>query len=90
MFLHILDNFCEDYANIIVFCLNLFVLFSMITVFFYIKISKRKWNRMNDYLGDISKTVNSIRYGDLTKKIETIDIPDSVDLSENINRMIET
>ena len=28
---------------------------------------------MNDYLGDITKTVNSVRYGDLTKKINELD-----------------
>lgn len=45
---------------------------------------------MNDYLGDITKTVNSVRYGDLTKKIQALDIPNASDLTESLNRMIET
>jgi signal transduction histidine kinase len=45
---------------------------------------------MYDYLGDVTKTVNSVRYGDLTKKINKLDIPDSKDLTESLNRMLET
>ena len=70
MLLNVFDTFCEEYANIIVFCLNILVLVFMVSLYFYIKMSKKKWNKMNDYLGDITKTVNSIRYGDLTKKIK--------------------
>ena len=90
MLLNVFDTFCEEYANIIVFCLNILVLIFMVSLYFYIKMSKKKWNKMNDYLGDITKTVNSIRYGDLTKKIKALDIPDSADLTESLNKMIET
>lgn len=90
MLLNVFDTFCEEYANIIVFCLNILVLFSMIFLYFHIKISKKKWKQMNSYLGDITKTVDSIRYGDLTKKIEALDHPHSANLTESLNRMIET
>ena len=90
MLLNILDTFCEDYANLIIFVINIFVLLIMISLFIYIRKSKKHWNKMNDYLGNVTKTVNSIRYGDLTKKIEHLDIPNSSDLTESLNRMIET
>lgn len=50
----------------------------------------KKWTKVNDYFGILTKTVNSIRYGDLTKKIEKMDLPNSGPLAESLNRMIET
>ena len=54
------------------------------------RIAKKRWNKLNDYLGDVTRTVNSVRYGDLTKKVEKLDVPNSKSLTDSINRMIET
>ncbi len=70
--------------------LMLFILVIMGYLFYVVRGTKKRWNKLNDYLGDITKTVNSIRYGDLSKKIKNIDIPDSEHLTESLNRMIET
>ena len=56
----------------------------------FVRRTKQRWNKVNDYLGNVTKTVDSVRYGDLTKKIEALDILDSENLSESLNRMIET
>ncbi len=45
---------------------------------------------MNDYLEDVTKTVNSIRYGNLSKKINKMDFPDIENLTDSLNRMIES
>ena len=41
-------------------------------------------------MGVITKTVNSVRYGDLSKKVEKMEIPSTEPLADSINRMIET
>jgi len=54
------------------------------------RITSKKWLKLNDYLGTITSTINSIRYGDLTKKISKENFPNSKELVESLNRMIET
>ena len=83
-------NFCEDYSALIILALNFFVLVVLASSFYYVRVAKKRWNKLNDYLGDVTKAVNSVRYGDLTKKIEKLDVPNSKNLTESINRMIET
>ena len=90
MILNILEHINEEYVNLVFLGLNLFILITLIASFISVRDSKKRWNKMNDYLGDITKTVNSVRYGDLTKKINELDIADSKDLTESLNRMIET
>ncbi len=70
--------------------MNLFVLLILIALFVFARKTGKKWSRINDYLGIITKTVNSVRYGDLTKKIEKMDLPNSKPLADSLNRMIET
>ncbi len=55
-----------------------------------LKNERKRWNNINDYIGDVTRTVNSVRYGNLSKKISSFDTPDSKDLTESLNRMIET
>lgn len=86
MLLDISEFLSNEYYTV----LMLFILAIMGYLFYFIRGSKKRWNKLNDYLGDVTKTVNSIRYGDLSKKIKNIDIPDSEHLTESINRMIET
>ena len=82
-------NFSENgalYINV----LNLFVLLMLLILFFTARQTGKKWSKINDYLGMITKTINSVRYGDLTKKIEKVELPNSEPLAESLNRMIET
>lgn len=90
MFFNILKLLITDYLWIIALILNFILLFILIKLYNSVKNEKKRWNRINDYLGDITKTVNSVRYGDLTKKINNFDIPDSENLTDSLNRMIET
>ena len=86
-FLEIL--FDEHYA-ILILTLNLFILVTLGLLFIYIKRAKKRWNKLNDYLEDVTRTVNSIRYGDLSKKIDKMDLPDIENLTESLNKMIES
>ena len=90
MLLNFLDTICEEYINIIILVLNGLVLVALVASFFYVRDSRKRWNKVTDYLGDVTKTVNSVRYGNLTKKINKLDVIDSGDLTESLNRMIET
>ena len=62
----------------------------LIIVFIFVRRSGKKWSKISDYLGLLTTTVNSVRYGDLSKKIEKMDIPDTEPLAESLNRMIDT
>lgn len=88
--LEILKHFLGDNSVFLIHILNIFVLLILIPLFIFVRKAGKKWIRLNDYLGVITKTVNSVRYGDLTKKIEKMDLPNSKPLAESLNRMIET
>jgi len=70
--------------------MNVFVLIMLIFIFVIARKTSRQWLKVNDYLGTITKTINSVRYGDLTKKIGKAELPNSEPLAESLNRMIET
>ena len=86
----IISYFFEENGLFFIHVLNLFILITLIILFIFARQSGKKWTKYNDYLGIITKTVNSVRYGDLSKKIDKIDIPNSVQLTESLNRMIES
>ena len=90
MLLEVLEHFLGDSSTFFVHILNILVLITLIALFIFARKAGKNWTRVNDYLGVITKTVNSVRYGDLTKKIEKMDMPNSGPLAESINRMIET
>jgi len=69
--------------------LNLFIIFIFVCLFIIFRKSDKKWSKINDYLGVVSNTVNSVRYGNLSSKIQIKD-PNDQNLSESINRMVET
>ncbi len=50
----------------------------------------RELNELKNYLQTVASTVNSVRYGNLAKKIEPNSCKKYRTLSESINRMIET
>ncbi len=83
------EKFLENgalYINV----LNIFVLIMLIILFITARQTGKKWSKVNDYLGLITKTINSVRYGDLTKKVEHVELPNSEPLADSLNRMIET
>lgn len=90
MLFNLLDIISEEYINIIMLVFNLFILIVLISSLISVRDSRKRWNKVTDYLGDVTKTVDSVRYGDLTKKINKLDLIDSEDLTESLNRMIET
>ena len=77
--------------EVYLYLLNIFILLTLIILFINTRATRRNWNKVNDYLGVVTKTINSVRYGDLTKKIEHgQELPNSEQLAESLNRMIET
>ena len=90
MLLNVLNYFFEENSILLIHILNLFVLLILVILFISARKTGKKWTRINDYLGTITKTVNSVRYGELTKKVGRIELPNAEPLAESINRMIET
>lgn len=72
------------------YAINIFIILIFVLLFFIVKKTNKRWSKVNDYLGMVSNTVNSIRYGNLATKIGDIDYPNYQSLSESINRMVET
>ena len=77
MLLNLTEMFNTESGVIIVLTVLLFEVILLAALFIYIMEKRRRWDKLNDYLGDVAKTVNSVRYGDLSKKIDNIDFPDS-------------
>ena len=75
----------ESYLNII----NIAVILVFMSLFFITRKTNKRWSKINDYLGKVTTTVDSIRYGDLSKKINT-DHPTYQNVTHSINRMVET
>ncbi len=90
MLIEFFNNVFVDYGNLLIHILNSLVLITLIALFVTARQTGKNWSKINDYLGVITKTINSVRYGDLTKKIETFEFPNSEPLAESLNRMIET
>ena len=86
----IISCFMEENSMFLIHVLNLFVLLTLIMLFIFTRRTRKRWTKYNDFLGILTNTVNSVRYGDLSKKIEKIDIPSSSQLTESVNRMIES
>ena len=90
MLFSFIKSFIENYAGLLGVCINITVFVALISAFFFIKTEKKRWDDISDYLGYVTKIVNSVRYGDLSKKIKQIDVPDAENLTESLNRMVET
>lgn len=61
-----------------------------ISLFFITRKTNKRWSKINDYLGTVTNTVNSVRYGNLTTKIEKLEHPTYQNVTDSINRMVET
>ena len=70
--------------------LNLAILTALILLFIITRQTNRRWSKINDYLGIVTNTVNSVRYGNLSTKIEEISHPTYQNVTNSINRMVDT
>ena len=61
-----------------------------VILFFITRNTNKRWSKINDYLGTVTNTVNSVRYGNLTTKIEKLEHPTYQNVTDSINRMVET
>ena len=61
-----------------------------VILFFITRNTNKRWSQINDYLGTVTNTVNSVRYGNLTTKIEKLEHPTYQNVTDSINRMVET
>lgn len=72
------------------FTFNFGILLVFILLFFITRQTNKRWSKINDYLGMVTNTVNSVRYGNLSTKISGIKHPSYSNVTESINRMVET
>lgn len=75
------------------FWINLSIILILVICFYVTRKTNIKWEKVNDYFGIVTNTVNSVRYGNLSTKIEPLKHfkDQSYDnLTESINRMVET
>ena len=70
--------------------LNLSIILVFIILFLITRQTNKRWSKINDYLGMVTNTVNSVRYGNLSTKIEEINHPTYQNVTDSINRMVET
>jgi len=70
--------------------INFLIIIIFVMLFLITRHTNKRWSKINDYLGMVTNTVNSIRYGDLTKKIEKLEHPTYQNVTDSINRMVET
>lgn len=70
--------------------LNLGIILVFIILFLISRQTDKRWSKLNDYLGTVKNTANSVRYGDLSTKIDEIDHPNYQNVTDSINRMVET
>ena len=88
----VFSHLFSENGSLLINIVNLFVLLTLILLFITARKFGRTWTKVNDYLGTVANTLDSIRYGDLTKKIEKMELPhtEAEPLTESLNRMIET
>lgn len=70
--------------------INTSIIFVFIALFLITRRMNKRWSKINDYLGMVTNTVNSVRYGNLSTKIEKIEHPTYQNVTDSINRMVET
>ncbi len=70
--------------------INICVIIVFICLFFITRKTNKRWSKINDYLGKVTTTVDSIRYGNLSTKIEKVEHPTYQNVTDSINRMVET
>ena len=81
------NNLLKNIVIIVIFSVAVLEIIFFILIKIYIKNFK---NDFKNSLHEISKALDSIRYGDLTQKISKLKFPNSNVLLDSLNRMIET
>lgn len=66
------------------------IILVFVALFLITRQMNKRWSKINDYLGMVTNTVNSVRYGNLSTKIEKIEHPTYQNVTDSINRMVET
>lgn len=75
------------------FYINLSIVIILLICFYLTRKTNTRWAKINDYLGIVTNTIDSVRYGNLTTKIEPLrhsNNPSYQTVTESINRMVET
>lgn len=72
------------------YAINLFIIFIFLMLLIVSKQTTKRWTKMNDYLGVVNETLNSVRYGDLGKKIKRINPESYETLTDSINNLIDS
>ena len=75
------------------FYINLCIILILLICFFLTRRTNNRLEKINDYLGLVTNTINSVRYGNLSTKIEPLkhtNNPNYQNVTESINRMVET
>ena len=72
------------------YAINLFIIFIFILLLIVSRKTTERWSKMNDYLGIVNETLNSVRYGDLKKKIQRFNPESFESLTDSINSLIDT
>ena len=70
--------------------INFSIIIVFLCLFLITKQTNKRWSKINDYLGMVTNTVNSIRYGNLSTKIEKLEHPTYQNVTDSINRIVET
>ena len=71
------------------YAVNLFVIFIFLMLLLVSKETTKRWTKINDYIGVVNETLNSVRYGDLEKKIKTLNTESYETLTESVNSLID-
>lgn len=70
--------------------INVCIIIVLVCLFFITRKTNRRWSKITDYLDKVTTTVDSVRYGNLSTKIEKIEHPTYQNVTDSINRMVET
>ena len=70
--------------------INISIILVLVASFLLTRQMNKRWSKINDYLGMVTNTVNSVRYGNLSTKIDKIEHSTYQNVTDSINRMVET
>ncbi len=70
--------------------INFAIILVFVALFLITRQMNKRWSKINDYLGMVTNTVNSVRYGNLSTKIDKIEHSTYQNVTDSINRMVET
>ena len=70
--------------------INACIILVFIALFLITRQMNKRWSKINDYLGMVTNTVNSVRYANLSTKMDKIEHSSYKNVTESINRMVET